>query len=416
MKRFLLIVLIVITLLMSQFSLAFGYSGQTDSIETLQSMILNSLRARETSISIRYTGNSTNLEAVLKDIINQDEYLKYTIEYLQWGYSGYEGKLDITFNTRHLLTKSQEEYADQKIKEILSQIITPEMTVHEKIKAIHDWIVLNAKYDESLTYRTHYDILYRGTAVCHGYALLFHRMANALNVPARLIIGDVGEGHIWNMVYVDGYWYHVDATFNDPIPDQTGRLRHDHFMLTDEQISLTHIIHTENRPLSAVPYELLLNKLYQRTNSKLYIELINLLNLSKMNETLLNATTISTPLNGVVNVTVFEEYIQYDERYGYPFVDSNNRTQVPFRITMEYFGATVNWIPETSTAIAELNGTTVRIPIGKPYIFVNDELVLNDTISIIKNDRTYLPIRAVLEAFGFDIDWNSYTQTVIVKK
>jgi hypothetical protein len=63
-----------------------------------------------------------------------------------------------------------------------------------------------------------------------------------------------------------------------------------------------------------------------------------------------------------------------------------------------------------------LNGITVKIPIGKPYIFVNDKLVLNDTVSIIKNGRTYLPIRVVLESFGFDIDWNSNTQTVIVKK
>ncbi|MDP3387432.1 MAG: stalk domain-containing protein [Eubacteriales bacterium] len=416
MKRKLILILIVLTLLTSQFSYAFGYNNETGSLDTLQSMIINGLRSRETSIDIRYTGNSDDLKNVLSNIINFDEYLKYTIMSLRWEYTGYNGKLDINFSTSHLLTKAQEEYANQKIKEILARIIKPDMTIHEKIKAVHDWIVLNAKYDTSLTYRTHYDILSKGTAVCSGYALLFHRMANELKIPSKLVIGNAGEEHIWNMVYVDNQWYHIDATFDDPVPDQQGRLRHDFYMLTDDQISTTHTIYTENKPDSTVSYELLLNKLNQRTDDNLYVELINQLNLSILDEATLNNSIISNPLSGVVNVTAFDEYIQYDDSYGFPFIDNNDRTQVPFRITLEYFGAKVDWIPESNTAVAVLNGITVKIPIGKPYVLVNDELVYNDTISVIKNDRTYLPIRVVLESFGFELDWNSYTQTVIVKK
>lgn len=416
MKRKLLLILIVLTLLISQFSYAFGYAKETGSLDTLQNIIMNSLRARETSVNIRYTGNSNGLESALREIFNLDEYLKYTIKSAEWGWSGYEGRLDIIYNTIHLLTKSQEEYANQKIKEILTQIIKTDMTIHEKVKAVHDWIVLNAKYDTSLTYRTHYDILNKGTAVCSGYALLFDRMINELKIPSKLVVGSAGENHIWNMVYVDNQWYHVDVTFNDPVPDQQGRLRHDYYMLTEEQISKTHTIFTESRPTSATSYELLLNKLNQRTDNHLYVELINQLNLSVMDESELKNSIISNPLIGVVNVTAYDEYIQYDESFGFPFIDNNDRTQVPFRITLEYFGAKVDWNPESNTAIAMLNGITVKIPIGKPYIFVNDKLVLNDTVSIIKNGRTYLPIRVVLESFGFDIDWNSNTQTVIVKK
>jgi hypothetical protein len=415
-KRKLLLILIVLTLLISQFSYAFGYAKETGSLDTLQNIIMNSLRARETSVNIRYTGNSNGLESALREIFNLDEYLKYTIKSAEWGWSGYEGRLDIIYNTIHLLTKSQEEYANQKIKEILTQIIKTDMTIHEKVKAVHDWIVLNAKYDTSLTYRTHYDILNKGTAVCSGYALLFDRMINELKIPSKLVVGSAGENHIWNMVYVDNQWYHVDVTFNDPVPDQQGRLRHDYYMLTEEQISKTHTIFTESRPTSATSYELLLNKLNQRTDNHLYVELINQLNLSVMDESELKNSIISNPLIGVVNVTAYDEYIQYDESFGFPFIDNNDRTQVPFRITLEYFGAKVDWNPESNTAIAMLNGITVKIPIGKPYIFVNDKLVLNDTVSIIKNGRTYLPIRVVLESFGFDIDWNSNTQTVIVKK
>lgn len=416
MKRRLILILIVLTLMTSHISYAIGYSNETASLDTLQNLVLNSLRSRETSIDIRYTGNSDGLERVLNNVIDLDEYLKNTIRSLMWEYTGYEGKLDINFSSVHLLNKSQEEYANQRIKEILVQIIKPDMTIHEKIKAVHDWIILNTKYDTSLNYRTHYDVLYRGTAVCSGYALLFHRMVNELKIPTRLITGNAGQEHIWNMVYVDNQWYHVDTTFDDPIPNEQGRLVHDYYMLTDEEIQKTHTIYTENKPNSAVTYELLLNKLSQRTDDNLYVELINQLNLSIIDETTLNTSIISNPLIGVVNVTAFDEYIQYDENFGFPFIDSNDRAQVPFRITLEYFGAKVDWISESNTAIAVLNGTTVKIPIGKPYIFVNDELVLNDTISIIKRGRTYLPVRVVLESLGFDIDWNSSTQTVIVKK
>lgn len=416
MKRRLILILIILTLITSQFSYAFGYSNETASLDTLQNIILNSLRSRETSVNIRYTGSSNGLDSALREIFNLDDYLKYTIKSAEWGWSGYEGRLDINYNTVHLLTKSQEEYANQKIKEILAQIIKPEMTIHEKVKAVHDWIVLNAKYDTNLTYRTHYDILDKGSAVCSGYALLFDRMVNELKIPTKLVVGNAGEDHIWNMVYVDNQWYHVDATFNDPVPDQQGRLRHDYYMLTEEQISKTHTIYTKSRPTSVTSYELLLNKLNQRTDNHLYVELINQLNLSVMDESELKKSIISNPLSGVVNVTAFDEYIQYNENFGFPFIDNNDRTQVPFRITLEYFGAKVDWIPESNTAIAILNDITVKIPIGKPYIFVNDKLVLNDTVSIIKNGRTYLPIRVVLESFGFYIDWNSNTQTVIVKK
>lgn len=416
MKKRLILALIVLTLITSQFSYAFGYSNETGSLDTLQNMIINSLRARETSIDIRYTGNSEDLKNVLSNVINFDEYLKYTVMSLKWQYTGYNGKLDINFSTSHLLNKAQEDYANQRIKETLSQIIKPDMTIHEKIKTVHDWIVLNSEYDTSLTYRTHYDILYRGTAVCSGYALLFHRMVSELKIPTRLIVGNAGEEHIWNMVYVDNQWFHVDTTFNDPVPDKQGRLRHDFYMLTDEQIGKTHTIYTENKPVSTVSYELLLNKLSQRTDDNLYVELINQLNLSIIDEAALNNSIISNPLSDVVNVTAFDEYIQYDDNYGFPFIDSNDRTQVPFRITLEYFGAKVDWIPESNTAVAMLNGITVKIPIGKPYVLVNEEIVYNDTISVIKDDRTYLPIRVVLESFGFNIDWNSSTKTVIVKK
>ncbi|MEG2000849.1 MAG: MBL fold metallo-hydrolase, partial [Evtepia sp.] len=58
--------------------------------------------------------------------------------------------------------------------------------------------------------------------------------------------------------------------------------------------------------------------------------------------------------------------------------------------------------------------TTVHVPIGKPYIIVGDKEVPNDTAALIQNDRTYLPIRAVLEAFDAYVSWDATQNSVAV--
>ncbi|MDD2483477.1 MAG: stalk domain-containing protein [Eubacteriales bacterium] len=106
--------------------------------------------------------------------------------------------------------------------------------------------------------------------------------------------------------------------------------------------------------------------------------------------------------------------VSYDQSSGLPFIDQANRMQVPFRKTMEDFGATVSWDSENKTAIAEFYGITVKTPIGQKYIYKNDEMIENDTVAQIRDGRTFLPIRAVLSAFGADVTWNDSQKTVYV--
>ena len=60
------------------------------------------------------------------------------------------------------------------------------------------------------------------------------------------------------------------------------------------------------------------------------------------------------------------------------------------------------------------NGIVVKVPIGKKYIYKNSDLISTDTIALIKDNRTYLPIRAVLEAFNVEVYWDNSLQTVSV--
>ncbi|MDD4564215.1 MAG: stalk domain-containing protein [Eubacteriales bacterium] len=113
------------------------------------------------------------------------------------------------------------------------------------------------------------------------------------------------------------------------------------------------------------------------------------------------------------NISINNQKVQFTESSGTPFIDSANRTQVPFRQTLEAFGATVSWDKVNNMAVAVKDGVTVQVPIGASYIIKDGQQITNDTAALIKNGRTYLPIRAVLEAFGADVSWDSGTQTVV---
>lgn len=98
--------------------------------------------------------------------------------------------------------------------------------------------------------------------------------------------------------------------------------------------------------------------------------------------------------------------VVFDDNTGYPFISAENRTLVPLRVTMEAFGATVRWDAETRTALVTKNETTVAVKIGENRIFRNGTEIPNDAAAVIVNGRTYLPIRAVLEALDATVGWN----------
>jgi len=124
----------------------------------------------------------------------------------------------------------------------------------------------------------------------------------------------------------------------------------------------------------------------------------------------------TVPLKAATTVTIIinDTVIAFTDNQGSPFIDTNSRTQVPFRVPLEFIGAKVTFDALTRTATAIKDDIRVDVPIGEKYIVRNGEKILNDTSSVILNNRTYLPIRIVLEAFGATVSWNQATSTVNV--
>lgn len=109
---------------------------------------------------------------------------------------------------------------------ISKKIIKKKMSRYQKIRAVHNWMIANVKYDYDgylsgfvpQVSHSATGALMKGLAVCDGYAHAFQIFMKHLKIPCRFVVGRSGTvGHGWNMVKVGGKWYHIDVTFDDPI-------------------------------------------------------------------------------------------------------------------------------------------------------------------------------------------------------
>ncbi len=97
---------------------------------------------------------------------------------------------------------------------------------YKNIKYIHDFLINNVEYDQTYNSEGTYNIygaLVKRKCVCDGYARAFKYLANAAGIECELIQGIATnssgktETHAWNVVLLDGKWYYIDVTWDDPI-------------------------------------------------------------------------------------------------------------------------------------------------------------------------------------------------------
>ncbi len=98
-----------------------------------------------------------------------------------------------------------------------------------------------------------------------------------------------------------------------------------------------------------------------------------------------------------------------------PPVIVNDRTLVPLRAIFEALGAEVDWDGDTRTVTATKADTQIKMTISKSEMLKNSESITLDVPPQIVNDRTLVPVRAIAESFDCDVDWNGDTRTVIIK-
>lgn len=144
-------------------------------------------------------------------------------------------------------SKTKQTY-DEAVR-VVGEIMKPEMDDMEKELAIHDYIVLHTAYDYDHfqnntipgdSYNA-YGVLLKGTAVCQGYAEAAQLMLTLAGIDSQIVTGYAGGGgHAWNKVKIDGEYYNLDTTWDDPAPDEQGRVIYSYFNVTDEELAKDH--------------------------------------------------------------------------------------------------------------------------------------------------------------------------------
>lgn len=94
----------------------------------------------------------------------------------------------------------------------------------------------------------------------------------------------------------------------------------------------------------------------------------------------------------------------------------NDRTMVPIRAIFEAMGANVDWDDITQTAISTKDSTTVKMTLNSTTEYINDTAYTMDVTPVIINGRTLAPARYVAEAFGYYVNWDEMTQSVLISK
>ncbi len=106
-------------------------------------------------------------------------------------------------------------------------LINDEMTEFDKVVAVHDYMVLNYHYDTASQNENHsISIMATKTGVCESYAFAFNYVMGLLGIDS-LYVSSEAANHAWNLVKVDGQWYHIDLTQDDVLMTGSDSVNHD---------------------------------------------------------------------------------------------------------------------------------------------------------------------------------------------
>lgn len=147
---------------------------------------------------------------------------------------------------------------DLAVKSILEKI-NDEISSYEKARYVYEYLILNTTYNEKILDQSMYSILVKREGVCASYARAFQYLMNKLGIQASLVSGRIKQDytisnvrtsysyfnplnssdHAWNIINIDGNWYHVDVTSGKSLSSQNN-VSYQFFFLTADTIRKTH--------------------------------------------------------------------------------------------------------------------------------------------------------------------------------
>ena len=157
------------------------------------------------------------------------------------------GRINVSINK--IYNDDEIKKINEKIDLVYNEIINDKMSDLDKIKAVHDYIINHTVYDEERaneiknniesneihSSNTAFGPLFTGKAICGGYTDTMALFLDKMGLPNIKVSS---KNHIWNAVYLNGKWLHLDLTWDDPVViNGPHTLTYNYYLLTSEELS-----------------------------------------------------------------------------------------------------------------------------------------------------------------------------------
>ena len=199
--------------------------------------IIDGIRSFTERIDVSAYGlTPDNLRMVFQSVSNAVPDLFYVNNEYKYSKTS-DGKI-VAFIPTYVYSRDEAEALKEEYENDVNSIVAlveSSWSDLEKALYVHDAIAVMFEYDNTYTVRNVLDFFREGKGVCQAYTLLYLAVLERLGVPVDSVTSST-MNHTWNRVKVDGKWYHVDVTWDDPTTDRFGLVNHKYFLVSDASI------------------------------------------------------------------------------------------------------------------------------------------------------------------------------------
>lgn len=212
-----------------------GTYGKVNSVKI--SLLMKDWSSDYTTIYAReYSGAAYSFTT--PTILSGGSYKLYIWANFTSNYSGY-GYVDSEYFT--IADDAYHTSLTEKVSQVVSSCKSS--TTWQTALKLHDWLTNHAYYDKALEFYGAEGVLLRGKGVCDSYSKAYYMLCRAAGISIYRVTGNAGGLHAWNAIKLDGEWYYVDPTWDDPSGGTSavsGNENHNYFCLNETLMSLDH--------------------------------------------------------------------------------------------------------------------------------------------------------------------------------
>ena len=222
----------------------------------LEKRIVEGIKAWQTNIDVSGLGltrDDIDNGAVRSIINSHPEFISLSGGYRYWTSGSSITKIEFTYLTN---AKEEQQELDAALQEVRNKIDISGMSDEEIVLAYHEYLTSTVAYayedyfNGTIAANHGYDMygaLVKHSCVCQGYAETMFYLLREAGLSCAVASSE-NINHAWNIVKIHGKWYHIDATWDDPVWDMPGRSYHDYFLVSFDTMNKNTLInHTKDR-------------------------------------------------------------------------------------------------------------------------------------------------------------------------